>query len=157
MASIQAVNRPCAGHAHCISSNCTMVNLLLQGTTCCYRVQLAVIRYNLLLQFVPQGTQVYHCQAELHLEGTLHENREGKHCLHSTWDALHCGTDNGVCRPLSSETIKLHPEAHIMTVSLCMLVGAASCQPPKLGAMTSGANVSVQHNFCLILRSCHDL
>ena len=127
-------------------------NLLLLGTTCCYRVQTAVTGYNLLLQFVSQGTQVHPCHAKPHLEGTLHKHRKGKHCLHSTRGALHCGT--AVCRPVSSETIQLRPEAPTMTVSLCVLVGAASCQLPRSDAMTSRADVCVQRNFCSWRQEC---
>ena len=108
MAHIQAVNRFCAGHAQCMSGKCTAAqltvrgyNLLLQGTTCCYRTQLCIT------QFVPQGTQVHHSHAEPYSEDTLHEHRKDKHCLHSTRNALHCGTDNDVCRPPSSQTIQL--------------------------------------------------
>ncbi len=46
-------------------------------------------------------------------------------------------------------------KAPIMTVSLCMLVGAASRQLPR--SVTIGANVCVQRNFCLILCRRHDL
>ncbi len=48
-------------------------------------------------------------------------------------------------------------KAPIMTVSLCMLVGAASRQLPRSVAMTIGANVCVQRNFRLILCRRHDL
>ncbi len=88
----------------------TGYNLLLLGTICCHRVQTAVTGYNLLLQFVPQSTQVHHCHAEPHLQVTLCEHVKAKHCLHSTRNALHCGTDKNVCRHLSSETTQLRPE-----------------------------------------------
>ena len=155
MAHIQAVNRFCAGHAQCMSGKCTAAqltvrgyNLLLQGTNCCYRTHFCIT------QFVPQGTQVHHCHAEPYSEDTLHEHRKDKHCLHSIRNALHCGTDNDVCRPPSSQTIQLRPDS---SHSLCMLAGAGSCQLPRSDAMTSGANVCVQRNFCLILCCCHDL
>jgi len=139
-------------------ANAPLLNSLLEGTTCFCRVQLAVTGHN----FVSHS--LYH---RVHRCITVTLNHIQKtHCMNIGKTSTACIAHAMPCtvaQTTMSADLHLHRlfscalTAPIMTVSLCMLAGAGSCQLPRSDAMTSGANVCVQRNFCLILCCCHDL
>ena len=127
--------------------------MLLHSMTCCCRVQLAVTGYN----FVSHS--LYH---RVHRCTTVTLNHiQNTHCMNigKTSTACIAHAMPGTVAQITSADFYLQG---LLSCALrlplwqcvCVLVGAASCQLPRLAAMTSGANVYVQRDACLIL-SCN--